>query len=118
MNKNEESTRYFSDRHEKSVCKLLGAQQTANSGAGRFKKGDCIQKDASLLIECKAVMSPKNSVSIKKEWIIKNKEETFENRLDNSCIAFNFEPDGDNYFVIDSKMMKFLVDKLEEENSI
>lgn len=116
MNKNTDSTRYFSDAQEKSVCRLLEATQTLNSGAGKFKKGDCIQKDASLLIECKSVMTPKASVSIKKDWILKNKEEAFENRLDNHCIAFNFEPSGDNYFVINGRLMQFLVEKLKEEN--
>lgn len=31
-----QSTRYFSDKHEKSVCKALGAVQQSNSGAGKF----------------------------------------------------------------------------------
>ena len=118
MNKNKESTRYFSDIHEKSICKLLDAEQTSNSGAGMFKKGDVIQKEASLLIECKTVMQPEESISIKKEWILKNKEESFENRLDNSCIAFNFGPGEKSYFVIDESLMIFLVEKLKEENFI
>ncbi len=115
MNKNTESTRYFSDRHEKSVCSATNAYQVSNSGAGKFKKGDCINKEASLLIECKTVMNPKASVSIKKDWVDKNREEAFENRLENNCIAFNFEPGGDNFYVISEKLMAFLVEKLEEE---
>ena len=63
-------------------------------------------------------MTDKDSVSIRKDWILKNKEESFENRLDNSCIAFNFGPGQDSYFVIDQKLMKFLTDKLIEENFI
>ena len=118
MNKNENSSRFYSDTHEKSICKLLEAKQVSNSGAGRFKKGDVIQNEASLLCECKTVMAPKNSISIKKDWIIKNKEEAFENRLDNHCIAFNFGPNEESYFVIDSKLMKFLVDKLIEDNNL
>ena len=105
MNKNKESTRYYSDAHEKSVCKELHAVQQSNSGAGLWRKGDCINNDASLLIECKCSMSEKTSFSIKKEWIEKNKEEAFSQRLSNSCIAFNFEPGGDNYYVINSKLM-------------
>lgn len=31
-----QSTRYYSDLHEKSVCKALGAVQQSNSGAGKF----------------------------------------------------------------------------------
>ena len=115
MNKN--STRYYSNNQEISVCKLLNAIQTPNSGAGKWRKGDCQQQEASLLIECKTVTTDKNSFSIKKDWIIKNKEEAFNQRLNNTCIAFNFGPNQKNYFVIDEKLMKFLVEKLIEENS-
>lgn len=116
MATNKEATRYFSDQHEKSVCRALGAHQTSNSGANKFEKGDVVLKDASLLIECKTVMSEKKSVSIKQDWITKNKEEAFSNRLANNCIAFNFQPKGANYYIIDEKLMSFLVDKLIEDN--
>lgn len=114
MTKNKESTRYFSDIQEKSVCRLLDAVQQSNSGAGKFRKGDCVQKEASILIECKTVTSDKESVSIKKDWMVKNKGERFSQRLSNSCIAFNFGPNQTNYFIIDEKLMCFLVDKLKE----
>jgi len=117
MTDNKESTRYYSDLHEKSVCRALGATQTPNSGATKWKKGDVVQRQASLLIECKTVMTEKQSVSVKKEWIDKNKEEAFSNRLDNNCLCINFGPGSDNYYVISEKLMKFLVQKLEEENS-
>lgn len=112
-----EATRYYSNNQEISVCKLLNAIQTPNSGAGRWRKGDCHQEEASLLIECKTVETDKKSISIKKEWIDKNKEEAFYQRLNNTCIAFNFGPNQENYFVINEKLMKFLVEKLIEENS-
>lgn len=115
MTKNKDATRYYSDMQEKAVCKLLGAKQTANSGAGKWKKGDCIQEPASLLIECKTVVTEKESFSIKKDWISKNKEEAFANRLSNQTIAFNFGPGQENYFVINEKLMKYLVEKLAEE---
>ena len=117
MTSNKEATRYYSDLHEKSVCKALGALQTANSGAGKWSKGDVVQKQASLLIECKTVMTEKQSVSVKKEWIDKNREEAFSNRLDNSCLCINFGPNTDNYYLISEKLMKFLVEKLQDENS-
>ena len=60
MNKNQNSTRYFSDMQEKAVCKVLGAKQQPNSGAGHWRKGDLVINDASLLIECKTSMSEKN----------------------------------------------------------
>ena len=113
--KNKDATRYFSNKHESQVCKILGATQTPNSGAGIWRKGDAYQEDASLLIECKTTEKDKKSFSIKKEWVEKNKEEAFMQRLDFSCVAFNFGPDQESYFVIDEKLMRFLVDKLSEE---
>lgn len=112
--KNKESTRYFSDQHEKSICAALEGVQVSNSGAGRFQKGDVIIEDASLLIEGKCSMSDKSSVSIKKDWILKNKEEAFRNRLDNSCVCFNFSPKEENYYVINERLMMFLVDSLRK----
>ena len=112
---NKQSTRYYSDIQEKSVCKALGAVQQSNSGAGLWRKGDCIHKDASLLIECKTCVEDKDSFSIKKDWINKNKEESFTQRVSNSCISFNFGPNQPNYYVIDEKLMKFLVESLIEE---
>ena len=109
-------TRYYSDLHEKSVCKALGAVQQSNSGAGKFSKGDVVQREASMLIECKCAMSEKNSVSIKKEWLEKNKNEGFSCRLPNNAVCINFGPDSNNYYVINERLMKFLVDKLVEEN--
>jgi len=116
MTKNKEATRYFSDIQEKSVCKLLDAKQQSNSGAGKFRKGDCIQKEASMLIECKTAMTEKESISIKKDWVKKNREERFGQRVSNSCIAFNFGPGQENFFIIDENLMRFLMVKLIEEN--
>lgn len=110
-----ESTRAYSDKQEKYICKLLGGTQVSNSGAGLFKKGDVIVNSASLLIECKCQMTEKQSYSVKKETLWKNYEEAFSNRLNNSCMCFNFGPDSENYFVISEKLMKFLVKKLSEE---
>ena len=115
MNKNVESTRFYSDKHEKSICKALGGIQNINSGATKFSKSDVIIDRCSMLIEAKCVMSPKNSVSIKKEWLEKNVQECFAMRKDNTTLCFNFEPEGNNYYVINEKLMKFLVEKLSEE---
>ena len=38
MNNNKESTRYYSDKQERYISKLLGGQKTANSGAGMWSK--------------------------------------------------------------------------------
>jgi hypothetical protein len=114
MNKNN-STRHYSDIQEKEVCRALGAIQQPNSGAGHWRKGDCILKDASLLLECKTSTSEKKSFSIKREFLEKNKQEALSSRLMNGCLCFDFGPGTDRYYVIDEKMMKFLVEKLKED---
>ena len=115
MNKNKKSTRYYSNKQEEYISKLLDCYRQSNSGAGLFNKGDLINKDASLLVECKTVTKDKDSFSIKKERLIKNKEEAFAQGLENNILAFNFTNDGkNNYFIIDEKLMSFLKSKLEE----
>ena len=115
--KNKEATRYASSVQEKRVAGKLNGVVSSNSGAGLFNKGDVVCEDASLLVECKTCMEPKKSFSIKKEWIEKNKEEAFRLRLDNHVIAFSFDyQDKKDYYVIDDKLMEFLVRKLEEES--
>ena len=114
MTKNKDATRYVSNLQEQSVCKALHANQTSNSGANKFRKGDAFNKKASLLIECKTCMKDKDSFSIKREWIDKNTLEAFTQRLENTCVAFSFGPESPNYYVINEKLMKFLVEKLEE----
>lgn len=117
-NKNSNSTRFYSDAHEKSVCKALDGYQTSNSGAGQFTKGDVLLKNLDMLIECKTCMNEKESFSIKKEWLEKNKIESFAMRKSNSALCFNFGPNQKNYYIIDEKLMCYLVGKLkEEENS-
>ena len=50
MTKNQNSTRYYSEKQEKEVAFLVGGEIQSNSGAGKFNKGDVINKDISLLI--------------------------------------------------------------------
>ena len=114
-NTNTESTRYYSSLQENYVAKLFDGYANSSSGSGNFSKVDVIVKSASLLVECKTTLNEKESFSIKREWLTKNKGEAFAMRLDNSCLAFNFAPNTPNYYVIDEKMMKFLVEKLKEE---
>lgn len=106
-------TRYYSNKQEEEVAKFLGGRKQPNSGAGNFRKGDVILD--SFLIECKTTTSDKDSFSIKKEWIEKNKNESYSVRKPNSAIAFRFSPDGEDYFVINKKLMKFLIEQLSED---
>lgn len=111
----EGTTRYFSEMQEERVAELIGGQRTPNSGAKEWRKGDVIQKDASLLIECKTPMTEKDSFSIKREWVEKNRKEAMDMRLFNQAIAITFAPKCENFFLIDEKLFKFLVEKLGEE---
>lgn len=110
------STREASSIQENRVAKKLEGNVISNSGAGLFKKGDVHIEDVKMLVECKTCMSPKESFSIKKDWIEKNKKELFQNRLQYHCIAFNFDyNDKKDYYVIDDLLMSILLEKLREE---
>ena len=90
----------------------MGGIATPNSGAGYFKKGDIQIADAGLLVECKTCVSPKNSFSIKKEWLEKNKQELFASGLSNSIVAFNFYyEDKNDYYVIDETVPAFTLNE-------
>lgn len=111
------TTRGASSVQEERVAKKLGGHVSPNSGAGRWEKGDVKIPEANMIVECKTCISPKKSYSIKKEWIKKGAEESFISRMYHHVIAFNFcYEDKDDYYVIDDKLMRFLVDKLSEES--
>ena len=113
--KNQNSTRYYSNLQETKIVKLLGGQQTPNSGATDFIKGDVRIKEASMICECKTCVNEKESFSIKKEWLDKNEQEARITHFSNSMLAFNFGPDSKNYFIINEKLAKYLVDKIKED---
>lgn len=114
MTSNKNATRYYSAKQEKSVAKSLKGKLQSNSGATAFCKGDILSKN--FLVECKTVMTPKQSVSLRQEWLTKLNEEKFAMGKEYFCLAFNFEPDGQNYFVIDQKTFVALTENLEVEN--
>lgn len=112
--KNKESTRYWSNLHEESVCKALGGRKNSNSGAGKFTGGD-VTLNCGLLVECKTSLTQKDSFSVKRDWIEKSKQEAFATRKRDNVICFNFGPDTPNYYVISEKWMKYLCEQLEKE---
>ena len=82
--KNKNSTRYYSDMQEKEVAKMLGGNQTPNSGATGFVKGDVIL-DNLMLIECKTKTKESDKFSINREWIEKNELRSEERRVGKEC---------------------------------
>ena len=104
------STRDASNRQEKEIAKKLGAQRTINSGAGKFDKGDLfIHSD--WLIEAKTCMTEQNSFSIKKNWLLKMKEEQYACKKSNSALCFDFGDGKNRYYIVDEKTFKYLIER-------
>ena len=65
-----------------------------------------------MLLECKTKTYPSESISIKKEWLVKNESERVFMGKKYSAIAFNFGPDENNYYIIDEFLFQDLLDYL------
>lgn len=107
-------TRHASRRQENKVAKALGGKVQANSGATDFNKGDVTVDDLSLLIECKTVMKPQKSVSVKKEWFLKNEQEKFASRKDYSALVFDFGDNAEQYIAMDLRTFNRILNDLKE----
>lgn len=100
------STRYYSDMQENYIAKITQGKKTPGSGGTKFGGGDVkvtIDKYTSMLIEAKTTTEPKESFSIKKAWIEKVKEQSFEQGCELYALAFRFGPYDDDYYVLDEK---------------
>ena len=109
--KNKKSTRYFSSVQENTIAKSIGGKTTVNSGASLYTCGDITTND--FLIEAKTTTKPKESFSIKKEWITKNNLERMQLGKPYCALAFQFAPNSPNYYVIDEKLFKKLLEYME-----
>lgn len=105
-------TRHFSSKQEMYVAKAVGGVQTSNSGATDFQKGDVLSD--KFLLECKTKTKDSDSISIKKEWIEKNKRESLFMGKDHSAVVFNFGPDQENYYIIEEYLFLELIKHLRE----
>ena len=97
-------TRFYSNRQEKAVAKIMNGKQTSNSGATAFQKGDVTTEN--WLIECKTSTTEKQSFSIKRDWLKKNKDEAFAMGKEYNALCFDFGDNGKRYYVIDEKTFK------------
>ncbi|MBO6272765.1 hypothetical protein J6O48_08310 [bacterium] len=115
MTYNKQSTRYYSERQEKSVAKKIVGKVVPNSGAATFVAGDVVTKD--WLIECKTKTKDCSSFTIKEDWLLKNEEEAFAMGKNNSALCFDFGPSANKrYYVISERLFETLKNYLEEEN--
>ncbi len=93
---------------------MFDGKVVANSGATKFNKGDVLVNN--ILIECKTSTKPKDSFSIKKEWLEKNKEEAFSMGLDYSILTIDFGS-NDDYFIIDRELVTKLIEVIKDEKT-
>lgn len=107
------NTRYYSNKQEKQIAKSVKGHKVANSGATKFNKGDVVTND--FLIECKTLTKPQKTFTIKKEWLEKNKEESFAMGKYYNALAFNFGED-ENYYIIDEKLFLQLIEFLRKDS--
>lgn len=103
-------TRTYSKIQEDSVAKAVGGTRNLNSGATPFIKGDC--STDNWLIECKTKTKHSDSMSIKKDWIDKNKQEALFMGKHYSALAFNFGPNEPNHYIIDEYLFQELIEYL------
>lgn len=98
---------------ENEIAHLLNGKVQPNSGGTKFGGGDVHTR--TFLIEAKTPTKCQTSFSIKQDWIDKMQEQAFEQGKQHSALAFRFEPDGEDFFVIDSRTMRSLIDMYEYE---
>lgn len=102
---NKESTRYKSNQQEKRIAKAMRGRQVVGSGSTPFLKGDVIA--GKLFIEAKTRAEPSKSISLKKEWIEKAKEQSYSTHKEDYALAVSFG-DGKDYYVIEDTFMEDL----------
>ena len=106
-------TRYYSKKQEEAVAKAIGGKRTPNSGATDFGGKSDVDVENLFNIECKTKTSNSESISIKKEWLLKNKREATFDGNPYSAIAFNFGPDSNNYYIIEEYLFLELIEHLK-----
>lgn len=102
-------TRYFSKKQEDHVAKKFNGRRQPNSGATPFAPGDVILDN--FLIECKTKTKSSDSISIKKDWFKKIREEAIFLGKQHIALTFNFGPDEENFYIITEDIFNELINK-------
>jgi len=109
-------TRSFSKKQEDKVAKDVGGRRNLNSGATDWQKSD-VSLESLLNIECKTKTTPSKSITIHKDWLIKNVEEALFMGKEFSTLAFNFGPGEKNYYILDEDLFLEFLEFLKEKYS-
>lgn len=109
------TTRYFSDKQEKHIARVTGGKVQSNSGGTKFGGGDVHTN--KFFIEAKTPTKEQTSFTIKKDWIIKMREQAFEQGKEEAVLAFRFNPylDNDLYILSQRQFLEYLRYKEMEE---
>jgi len=99
-------TRAKSSQQEKRIAKAVGGRQVVGSGSTPFLKGDVIA--GKLFIEAKTKMKPSRSISVKKEWLEKAKEQMFSTRKEEYAVAISFGDPKEFYIIEDTYFEELL----------
>lgn len=99
------STRAKSSQQEKRIAKAMGGKQVVGSGSTPFLKGDVVVD--KLFIEAKTKMELSKSISVKKEWLEKAKEQALATRKEDYTVAISFG-DPKEYYIIEDTIMEDL----------
>lgn len=113
MTNNKNSTRYFSNKQEKHIAKVLNGKVQSNSGATLFNKGDIVRDN--WLLEAKTCMKESQSFSIKKEWLDKIKQESFAMNKEFYALVFDFgTQNNENFYILNERTFKQILTLLDE----
>lgn len=104
-------TRHYSNKQETKVAKELGIRKTKNSGATAFDKGDVSSNN--ILFEMKTKVKESDSISVKKEWFDKNKEEARFMGKEHSVVVINFGGESKNYYILEEDTFKMVFNDLD-----
>lgn len=110
-----DSTRAKSSEQEKRIAKAMGGRQVVGSGSTPFLKGDVVA--GKFFIEAKTKMSPSQSITIKKAWVDKAKEQSLAMRKEDYAIAVSFG-DPKEYYLIEDSLMEDLYKSREALRAI
>ena len=108
-------TRAKSSEQEKRIAKAMGGRQVVGSGSTPFLKGDVVVD--KLFIEAKTKMSPSQSITVKKAWVDKAKEQSLAMRKEDYAIAVSFG-DPKEYYLIEDILMEDLYKSREALRAI
>lgn len=108
----EKTAKQVSLEQEERIAKLFNANRTPRSGGGAWKKGDALSD--RWFLECKTTVKPSLSYSVNKTVVDKMDHERAEMHKPFAALAFTLGEQRDDYFVLDKRTMKSILDVISD----